>query len=74
MPELATFEELLEAYRNEHHDWDMNEREFLALMDLRRIGKRGIKRMIDRRMSTVQRRRYWDSATAGWISEYLQHD
>ncbi len=46
MPELAPTKEMLDAYRNEHHDWDTYEREFLALMDLRRIGKRGIKRII----------------------------
>ena len=46
MPELAPTKEMLDAYRNEHHDWDTYEREFLALMDLRRIGKRGIKKII----------------------------
>ena len=46
MPELAPTKEMLDAYRNEHHDWDTYEREFLTLMDERRIGKMGIKRII----------------------------
>ena len=46
MPELAPTKEMLDAYRNDHRDWGIYEREFLALMDERRIGKRGIKRLI----------------------------
>ena len=46
MPDLAPTKEMLDAYRNEHRDWDIYEREFIDLMDERRIGKRGIKRTI----------------------------
>ena len=46
MPELAPTKEMLDTYRNEHHDWDTYERQFLALMDERRIGKMGIRRTI----------------------------
>ena len=46
MPELAPTSEMLDAYRKGHHDWPTYEREFLALMDQRRVWKRGIKRTI----------------------------
>jgi uncharacterized protein (DUF488 family) len=46
LPELAPTREMLDAYRKEHHDWDTYERQFLALMDERRIEKKGIKRTI----------------------------
>ncbi len=46
VPELAPTKEMLTAYRNEHHDWATYERQFLALMDERRIGKNGIKKTI----------------------------
>ena len=46
MPELAPTPEMLDAYRKEHRDWETYEREFLALMDERRISKKGIKRTI----------------------------
>ena len=45
-PDLAPTKEMLDAYRNEHRDWATYEREFLALMDERRVAKRGIKRII----------------------------
>ena len=45
-PDLAPTQEMLDAYRKEHRDWATYEREFLALMDERRIAKRGIKRII----------------------------
>ena len=37
---------MLDTYRNEHHDWDTYERQFLALIDERQIGKMGIRRTI----------------------------
>ena len=37
LPELAPTKEMLAAYRNEHRDWEIYERQFLALMDDRRI-------------------------------------
>ena len=37
LPELAPTKEMLAAYRNEHRDWEIYERQFLALMDERRI-------------------------------------
>lgn len=46
MPELAPTKEMLASYRNGHRSWGTYESEFLALMDQRRIGKRGIKRII----------------------------
>ncbi|MCY3783133.1 MAG: DUF488 domain-containing protein [Chloroflexi bacterium] len=36
-PNLAPTKEMLDAYRKEHRDWATYEREFLALMDDRRI-------------------------------------
>ncbi|MCY4529587.1 MAG: DUF488 domain-containing protein [Chloroflexi bacterium] len=46
MPELAPTTDMLDSYRKEHRDWELYEREFLALMDERRISKKGIKRTI----------------------------
>ena len=46
MPDLAPTKEMLDTYRKEHRDWQTYEREFLALMDARRVAKRGIKRII----------------------------
>ena len=46
LPELAPTKEMLDAYRKDHRDWDVYERDFLALMDERRIEKSGIKRII----------------------------
>ncbi len=46
LPELAPTKDMLGAYRKEHHNWETYERQFPALMDQRRIGKRGIKRTI----------------------------
>ena len=50
LPELAPTKEMLAAYRNEHRDWEKYERQFLALMDERRIA------------DTVERRIIADSA------------
>lgn len=47
LPELAPTSEMLDAYRKEHRDWDTYEREFLSLMDKRRISKKGLKRTIN---------------------------
>ena len=46
MPELAPTSEMLDAYRKDHGNWDVYEREFLDLMDKRRISNKGIKRTI----------------------------
>ena len=46
LPDLAPTKEMLNAYRNEHRDWDIYQREFIDLMDERRIGKKAIKRTI----------------------------
>ena len=46
MPNLAPTKEMLDAYRKEHRDWQTYEREFLALMDARRVAKLGIKRIM----------------------------
>ena len=46
MPELSPTKELLDAYRKQQRDWDDYEREFIALLDGRGIGKKRIKRTI----------------------------
>ncbi len=46
LPELAPTREMLDAYRNGHKNWETYEREFLALMEQRRIEKMGLKRTI----------------------------
>ena len=46
LPELAPTKEMLDAYRKDHRDWAIYERDFLALMHERRIEKSGIKRII----------------------------
>ena len=46
MPNLAPTKEMLDAYRKEHRDWQTYEREFLALMDARRVARLGIKRIM----------------------------
>ena len=38
LPELAPTKEILDSYRKEHKDWETYQRQFLALMDERRIG------------------------------------
>ncbi len=46
MPELAPTAEMLKDYRQGRKDWESYEREFLDLMDERRVWKMGIKRKI----------------------------
>ena len=51
LPELAPTKEMLDSYRKRHGDWETYEREFLALMDERRVYELrvphiGIKRLI----------------------------
>ena len=46
MPELAPTPEILDAYRKGRMDWTTYERQFLALMDERRVDKMAIKRTI----------------------------
>ena len=46
LPDLAPTKELLDAYRSGHRDWQTYEREFIALMDDRRVAKKAIKRTI----------------------------
>ena len=46
LPDLAPTKEMLDAYRKDHHDWQTYERQFLDLMEQRRIAKKGIKRII----------------------------
>lgn len=46
LPDLAPTKEMLDAYRSGHRDWQTYEREFLALMDDRRVAKKAIKRTI----------------------------
>ncbi len=42
-PELAPTQSMLDAYRKEHHNWSIYEREFLDLMDERRIGEMSLR-------------------------------
>ena len=46
LPELSPTKELLDAYRKKQRDWDAYEREFIALLNDRGIGKKGIERTI----------------------------
>ncbi len=46
LPDLAPTKEMLDAYRSGHRDWQTYEREFIALMDDRRVAKKAIKRTI----------------------------
>ena len=46
LPELAPTKALLDAYRKEHHDWDLYQREYLALLDDRRIAQKPLQRTI----------------------------
>ncbi len=46
LPELAPTREMLDAYRKEHHDWEVYESQFVALLAQRRVEKLGIKRTI----------------------------
>ena len=46
LPELAPTREMLDSYRKEHRNWETYESEFLALMERRRIGDKGLKRTI----------------------------
>lgn len=47
LPQLAPTGEMLDAYRKEHKSWEVYEREFLALMEERRIAKTDVKRVVD---------------------------
>ncbi len=46
LPELAPTKEMLDAYRKEHRSWESYERQFLDLLDQRRVWKQSIKRTI----------------------------
>ena len=46
LPDLAPTKEMLDAYRSDHRDWQTYERQFIELMDARRIAKKSIKRII----------------------------
>ena len=46
LPDLAPTKEMLDAYRSDHRDWQTYERQFIELMDDRRIAKKSIKRII----------------------------
>ena len=46
LPELAPTKEMLDGYRKDHHNWEIYEGHFLALMQERRIERMGIKRII----------------------------
>lgn len=46
LPDLAPTKEMLDAYRSDHRDWQTYERQFIELMDDRRIAKKSIKRTI----------------------------
>lgn len=76
MPQLAPTGKMLDAYRKEHKSWEVYEREFLALMEERRIAQKDIKRAVDnsvllcsedtaehchRRLVAEYLRRHWDA-------------
>ena len=42
LPQLSPTGEMLDAYRKDHKSWEVYEREFLALMEERRIAKTDI--------------------------------
>ena len=42
LPELAPTKEMLDAYRKDHRDWEIYERQFLDLMEERQVEKMGI--------------------------------
>lgn len=46
LPDLAPTKEMLDAYRKDHRDWQTYERQFLDLLEQRRVAKKGIKRII----------------------------
>ena len=47
LPDLAPTKEMLDAYRKDHRDWEIYERQFLALMGERRIQDNdGVKRAL----------------------------
>lgn len=46
LPDLAPTKEMLDAYRSDHRDWQTYERQFIELMDDRRVAKKSIKRII----------------------------
>ena len=76
MLEFAPTNEMLDAYRKEHHDWGRYECDFLALLAERRIEKMPIKRLLDdacllcsepephhchRRLVAEYLQRHWDN-------------
>ena len=66
LPELAPTKEMLDAYRKEHKDWKTYERQFLTLMDERRIGKKRIKRTISNGCLLCSEDKP-EHCTAGWL-------
>ena len=46
LPDLAPTKEMLDAYRKEHRSWESYERQYLDLLDQRRVWKQNIKRTI----------------------------
>lgn len=67
---------MLDAYRKEHRSWEVYEREFLALMEERRIAKTDIQSAVDnsvllcsedtpehchRRLVAEHLQRHWDA-------------
>ena len=66
LPQLAPTREMLDAYRKEHKDWETYERQFLALMDERRLGKKG-SRGRSPTAACYAVRTNPTAATAGWL-------
>lgn len=75
LPQLAPTGEMLDAYRKEHKSWEVYEREFLALMEERRLAKTDIQSAVDnsvllcsedtaehchRRLVVEHLQRHWD--------------
>lgn len=71
LPQLSPTGEMLDAYRKEHKSWEVYEREFLALMDERRMAKTDVKRAVDNSVllcseDTAEHCHCW------LVAEYLQ--
>ncbi len=72
MPDLAPSQEMLDAYRKEHRDWDTYERDFLALMAERRVENMSIKRQI-RNSCLLCSEDTPDYCHRRLVAEYLNH-
>ena len=66
MPELAPTRTILDGLRKGHRHWPTYEREFLALMEQRRVEETVAPETLAERRAAVQRGRARGGATAAW--------